>query len=79
MTKLHATTCCAFHPSFKKLKYIVYCIFIIFNIPIPIFIPIFITTHFPKSKKIIMPVILEVVLGIIGAAIGGTCYANRKK
>ena len=26
-----------------------------------------------------MPILLEVVFGIIGVAIGGTCYANRKK
>jgi len=26
-----------------------------------------------------MPIILEVVFGILGVAIGGTCYANRKK
>jgi len=25
-----------------------------------------------------MPIILEVVFGIIGVAIGGACYANRK-
>jgi len=25
-----------------------------------------------------MPIILEIVFGIIGVAIGGTCYANRK-
>jgi len=26
-----------------------------------------------------MPVILEVIFGVIGAAVGGVCYANRKK
>ena len=29
--------------------------------------------------KSYMPILLEVVFGIIGVAIGGTCYANRKK
>lgn len=26
-----------------------------------------------------MPLILEVIFGVFGVAIGGSCYANRKK
>jgi hypothetical protein len=34
---------------------------------------------YSNSITITMPLILEVIFGIFGVAIGGTCYANRKK
>jgi hypothetical protein len=46
-------------------------------------ISVTLNAHTKKKKKYklksSMPIILEVVFGILGVAIGGTCYANRKK